>query len=97
MFVGNACATTTPQPESPAQAEAPPAEPASQSDVAPRLVVLIVLDQFASWVFKQQLPLLPAGSVIRRAYEEGAMTYLPFLKYSVEAQSRASMTSEPGV
>jgi hypothetical protein len=35
-------------------------------------VVLIVLDQFGSWVLNEHLPLLPSDSVIRRAYEDGA-------------------------
>jgi arylsulfatase A-like enzyme len=33
---------------------------------------LVVLDQLGSWVLDQQLPLLPSGSAIRRAYEDGA-------------------------
>jgi len=46
--------------------------PPSQATVAPRLVVLIVIDQLGSWVLDQQLRLLPSGSAIRRAYEDGA-------------------------
>jgi arylsulfatase A-like enzyme len=44
----------------------------TQASVAPKLVVLIVLDQFGSWVLQEHLPLLPSDSVIRRAYEDGA-------------------------
>ena len=66
------CATT-PQP-TPTVVDKPTAKsaPRSQSDIAPRLVVLIVLDQFGSWVLNEHLPLLPSDSVIRRAYEDGA-------------------------
>ncbi len=42
--------------------------------------MLIVLDQFGSWVLNEHLPLLPSDSVIRRAYEDGAFhtTAFPF-------------------
>ena len=67
-----ACATTQPVP-APAESKADSVvEPPSQAAVAPSLVVLVVLDQFGSWVLNEHLPLLPADSVIRRAYEDGA-------------------------
>jgi len=73
VTVGIACATTAPQTTATKVEEAPPQpEPPSQSSVAPKLVVLIVLDQFGSWVLNEHLPLLPSNSVIRRAYEDGA-------------------------
>jgi arylsulfatase A-like enzyme len=50
----------------------PPEEPASQADVAPRLVVLIVMDQLGAWVLDENLSLLPRDGAIRRAYREGA-------------------------
>ena len=49
-------------------------EPPGQSDVAPRLVVLIVMDQLATWVLEMYLPMLPKDSLLRHAYETG--TYL---------------------
>jgi hypothetical protein len=62
--------------------------------VAPRLVVLIVLDQFGSWVLDQQLPLLPSGSVIRRAYEDGASLRAEYPFASTQtAPGHASLTT----
>jgi predicted AlkP superfamily pyrophosphatase or phosphodiesterase len=66
------CATTKPAVEAAAPRSSASTEPASQATVAPKLVVLIVIDQLGSWVLDQQLPLLPNDSVIRRAYEGGA-------------------------
>lgn len=67
-----ACATTKTPSSPPAVEEAPPPpEPASQADVAPRLVVLIVVDQLGAWVLDEHLPLLPKNGAIRRAYREG--------------------------
>lgn len=66
------CATTKPQAETTAEKASGREEPASKSAAAPKLVVLIVLDQLGSWVLDQQLQLLPSDSAIRRAYEDGA-------------------------
>jgi arylsulfatase A-like enzyme len=57
-------------------------------------VVLIVLDQLASWVLDQQLPLLPSDSVIRRAYEDGAYHRAEYPYASTQtAPGHASLTS----
>jgi arylsulfatase A-like enzyme len=73
-FVFSACATTKPPAASPVlQEEAPPPPgPASQATVAPRLVVLIVIDQLGQWVLDEHMSLLPKSGAIRRAYREGA-------------------------
>jgi arylsulfatase A-like enzyme len=57
-------------------------------------VVLIVLDQFGSWVFNEHLPLLPSNSVIRRAYEDGAFhtVELPYASTQT-APGHASFTT----
>ncbi len=60
MLIAPGCATTKPQAE-PALKKAAP-EPPSQAAVAPKLVVLIVLDQLGSWVLDQQLPLVFADT-----------------------------------
>jgi hypothetical protein len=92
--VAQSCASTqTPAPTSSEIIEEV-AEPPSQSSVAPRLVVLVVLDQFGSWVLQEHLPLLPANSVIRRAYEDGAYhdAELPFASTQT-APGHASLAS----
>ena len=89
-----ACATT--QPQATLSPDNPPAatEPPSQASTAPRLVVLIVLDQFGSWVLNEHLPLLPSDSVIRRAYEDGAFLTAEFPYASTQtAPGHASLTS----
>ncbi len=65
------CATTQPQAQPVAASPEPAPAPASTSEVAPRLVVLIVVDQLAAWVLDGQLQMLPSDSVIRRAHEDG--------------------------
>ena len=71
-LIGQGCATTAPLAESTVEGPVQRTEPASQAAEAPRLVVLIVMDQLGSWVFDKQMKLLPNDSAIRRAYEEGA-------------------------
>ena len=62
--------------------------------MAPKLVVLIVLDQLGSWVLDQQLQMLPSYSVIRRAYEDGAAHTAEFPYASTQtAPGHASLTS----
>jgi arylsulfatase A-like enzyme len=57
-------------------------------------VVLIVIDQLGSWVLDQQLPLLPSGSAIRRAYEDGASHIAEFPYASTQtAPGHASLTT----
>jgi arylsulfatase A-like enzyme len=62
--------------------------------VAPKLVVLVVLDQFGSWVLNEHLPLLPSNSVIRRAYEDGAFHNAAFPYASTQtAPGHASLVT----
>jgi len=56
--------------------------------------VLIVLDQFGSWVLNEHLPLLPSDSVIRRAYEDGAFHTAAFPYASTQtAPGHASLAT----
>ena len=88
------CATTRREAEPALEETSPLLEPASQAAVAPKLVVLIVLDQFGSWVLDQQLPLLPSDSLIRRAYEDGAALRAEYPYASTQtAPGHASLTT----
>lgn len=92
--VAPACATTQPQPPTTADEAKAPTEPPSQASMAPKLVVLIVLDQFGSWVLNEHLPLLPSDSVIRRAYEDGAFHTAEFPYASTQtAPGHASLAT----
>lgn len=71
-FNGPGCTTTKPQNDAVVEKTVHPPAPPSQSKVAPRLVVLIVVDQLGSWVLEEHLSLLPGDSFIRRAHEAGA-------------------------
>jgi len=95
MLIGApGCATTTPKGATPREKAATPSEAPSQATVAPKLVVLIVLDQLGSWVLDQQLPLLPSGSTIRRAYEDGASHTAEYPYASTQtAPGHASLTT----
>jgi arylsulfatase A-like enzyme len=94
MLVAPGCATTKPQAEPASKKASPAPEPPSQAAVAPKLVVLIVLDQLGSWVLDQQLPLLPSGSIIRRAYEDGASHTAEYPYASTQtAPGHASLTT----
>ena len=94
MIAAPGCATTTPPAEPAVEKTPPPPRPPSQAKVAPKLVVLIVLDQLGSWVLDQQLPLLPSGSAIRRAYEDGASHTAEFPYASTQtAPGHASLTT----
>ncbi len=88
------CATTAPLSKTTAEKTPTPSKPASQASVAPKLVVLIVMDQLGSWVLDEQLLLLPSDSVIRRAYEDGAahMAELPYASTQT-APGHASLTT----
>ena len=44
---------------------------ASSGSLRPKVVVLIVLDQFGQWVFEKYLPLLPEDGALRRAQQQG--------------------------
>ena len=69
-------------------------EAPSQAKVAPKLVVLIILDQLGSWVLDQHLPWLPKNSLIRRAYERGAFHTVEFPYASTQtAPSHASLVT----
>jgi len=90
-----ACATTKPPSQAVvAEEPAPPPEPASQADAAPKLVVLIVMDQLGAWVLDEHLPSLPKGGAIRRAHREGAvhMADYPFASTQT-APGHASLTT----
>ena len=94
MAIGPGCARTKPHAEPAAKKTSAPAGPPSQATVAPKLVVLIVLDQLGSWVLDQQLPLLPSGSAIRRAYEDGASHIAEFPYASTQtAPGHASLST----
>jgi hypothetical protein len=71
-MVVSGCATASPQTEPVVEKRQTPPEPGSLATVAPRLVVLIVLDQLGSRTLERHLPLLPADSVIRQAHAFGA-------------------------
>ena len=94
MTIASGCATTTPQAEPAGEKTSQPPRSPSQATLAPKLVVLIVLDQLGSWVLDQQLPLLPSGSAIRRAYEDGASHIAEFPYASTQtAPGHASLTT----
>lgn len=89
-----ACATAAPQANTTVEKTSAQPKRASRASEAPRLVVLIVIDQLGSWVLDQQLMLLPSDSVIRRAYEDGAahMAELPYASTQT-APGHASLTT----
>jgi len=94
MSIALGCATTTPRAAPTVEKPEEPQEPASKSKVAPKLVVLIVMDQLGSWVLEQQLQLLPSDSVIRRAYEDGAAHTTEFPYASTQtAPGHASLST----
>ena len=94
VAVAPGCATTKPQAEATLEKTAPAPRPPSQATVAPKLVVLIVVDQLGSWVLDQQLRLLPSGSAIRRAYEDGAAHVAEFPYASTQtAPGHASLST----
>ncbi|MEM9188231.1 MAG: alkaline phosphatase family protein [Myxococcota bacterium] len=55
-----------------------PVQEAADIPPEPRLVVLIVLDQLASWVFARYLPHLPEDGLLRRIAEEGAVHHVDY-------------------
>lgn len=94
VSAGLGCATATPASAPSANTPASRDESPSQATVAPKLVVLIVVDQLGSWVLDQQLPLLPSSSVIRRAYEDGASHIAEFPYASTQtAPGHASLAT----
>ena len=88
------CASTAPQSNTTVEKASAPEKPASQASMAPKLVVLIVIDQLGSWVLDEQLQLLPSDSAIRRAYEDGAAhtAELPYASTQT-APGHASLTT----
>lgn len=90
-----ACATTTPPPpQAVVEDDTPPPEPASQSDTAPKLVVLIVMDQLGAWVLDEHLGLLPKNGALRRAHREGAVHVAEYPFASTQtAPGHASLTT----
>ena len=93
VFVAS-CASTASQSNTTVEKVSAPQRPASQASVAPKLVVLIVIDQLGSWVLDEQLQLLPSDSAIRRAYEDGAAhtAELPYASTQT-APGHASLTT----
>jgi arylsulfatase A-like enzyme len=88
------CAMSKTQTEQVVDKTLPLPEAATTAAVAPKLVVLIVLDQLGSWVLDQQLSLLPSDSVIRRAYEDGAFHTAEYPYASTQtAPGHASLTT----
>ena len=84
------CSNKTPQ----AEPTIEPAERPGKAEVAPRLVVLIVMDQLATWVLDAYLPILPSDSVLRRAYEGGAYHRAAFpFAVTQTAPGHASLTT----
>jgi predicted AlkP superfamily pyrophosphatase or phosphodiesterase len=93
-MVAPGCASTQPGAEPVARKTSSAPAPPSQSKVAPKLVVLIVLDQLGSWVLDQQLSMLPSGSAIRRAHEDGASLIAEFPYASTQtAPGHASLST----
>lgn len=62
----------------------------------PRLVVLVVLDQFGDWVLAEHLALLPPESLLRRAWEDGAH-HTVALPYANTATAAGHATLVTGV
>ncbi|MEM7436631.1 MAG: alkaline phosphatase family protein [Myxococcota bacterium] len=77
------CFSCTPKPpenETPStmpKAEVAP-EPPGRADVAPKLVVLIIVDQLGNWVLDTYLPILPKSSLLRRVSEQGVYLQAAF-------------------
>ncbi|MGB5809815.1 MAG: alkaline phosphatase family protein, partial [Polyangiales bacterium] len=64
------------------------------AEVAPKLVVLIVVDQLASWVLDLYLPILPKSSLLRRAVDNGVHHRAAFPYASTQtAPGHASLTT----
>ncbi len=73
------CSPRTPQTQSTVeQGQSSAVAPPAKAEVAPKLVVLIIMDQFATWVLNAYLPILPTNSTLRRAYESGAFHSVAF-------------------
>jgi predicted AlkP superfamily pyrophosphatase or phosphodiesterase len=56
----------------------PPASHARELEARPKLVVLVVVDQLASWTFAKYLPHLPESGFFRRAVENGAVFHADY-------------------
>ncbi|MEM7136146.1 MAG: alkaline phosphatase family protein [Myxococcota bacterium] len=52
--------------------------PRGRAAAAPKLVVLIIVDQLGSWVLDSYLPLLPKSSLLRRVSEQGVYLQAAF-------------------
>ncbi|MDH3202567.1 MAG: alkaline phosphatase family protein [Myxococcales bacterium] len=76
------------------QVESPTVPPPAKAEVAPKLVVLIIVDQLATWVLDAYLPILPSDSVLRRAYDTGAYHSAAFPYATTQtAPGHASLTT----
>lgn len=76
--------------------ERPAASVAATSAGPPRLAVLVVLDQFGEWVLAEHLALLPADSLLRQAWQEGAR-HTAELPYANTATAAGHATLVTGV
>ncbi|MEM9728245.1 MAG: alkaline phosphatase family protein [Myxococcota bacterium] len=89
------CSPKAPDSE-PTIAKPAPSEPIprGKAEVAPKLVVLVVMDQLASWVLDMYLPILPDESFLRRVSEEGTFLQaaLPYASTQT-APGHASLTT----
>lgn len=65
-------------------------------EAAPRLVVMVVIDQLGQWVLEEHLPLLPADSLLRRAWEHGSRHAVAF-PYATTATAAGHATLATGV
>jgi len=68
----SSCTPKTPEAEPTIAEPEVPEPPRGTAEVAPRLVVLIVIDQLAAWVLDIYLPILPEGSFLKEVAEVGA-------------------------
>ncbi len=89
------CFPKSPQSPPPVeQIEPSPVDPPTKAEVAPKLVVLIVVDQLATWVLNEYLPILPSDSVLRYAHQKGAYHRAAFPYAATQtAPGHASLTT----
>ena len=80
----------------PERSEVPGADTTAGTPGPPALVVLVVLDQFGEWVLAEHLALLPADSLLKRAWQEGAR-HTAELPYANTATAAGHATLVTGV
>lgn len=90
------CAPKGPETESTVSSPQPETDraPRGKAEIAPKLVVLIVMDQLGSWVLDTYLPVLPRDSFLRRIAEEGVFlrAAIPYASTQT-APGHASLTT----